>query len=81
MAFEKLETLSNRIQQLIEAVKKLKEEKNLLEDQLQAITKQLNQSEQSRERLKQERRLVETKIEKVLNEMDRILSNPKGEKR
>jgi chromosome segregation ATPase len=81
MALEKLEVLSNRVQQLIKAAKKLKEEKDLLEDRLQAITKQLAQSEQSRERLKQERMLVETKIEKVLNELDRNLSNHKGERR
>lgn len=81
MALEKLEVLSSRVQQLIEAVKKLKEEKNLLEDRLQTINKHLTQSEQSRERLKQERTLIKNKIEKILGELDGMLSNHTGEKR
>ena len=80
MALEKFEVLSTRVHRLIEAVKKLKEEKNLLENQLQTISKHLTQSEQSQERLKQERTLVKNKIEKILGELDGMLSNHTGEK-
>lgn len=81
MALETFEVLSSRVHRLIEAVKKLKEEKNLLEDRLQTISKHLTQLEQSRERLKQERTLVKSKIEKILGELDGMLSNHTGEKR
>ena len=81
MALEKFEVLSSRVHRLIEAVKKLKEEKNLLENQLQTVSKHLTQSEQSRERLKQERTLVKSRIEKMLGELDGMLSNHTGEKR
>ena len=81
MALEKFETLSSRVHRLIEAAKKLKEEKNLLDNRLQTISKQLTQSEQSRERLKQERTLLKNKIEKILGELDGMLSNHTGEKR
>ena len=81
MALEKLDVLSNRVHRLIEAIKKLKEEKNLLESRLQTASKNLAQSEQSRERLKQERNLIKNKIEKILNELDGMLSNHAGEKR
>ncbi len=81
MALEKFEVLSSRVHRLIEAAKKLKEEKNLLDNRLQTISKQLTQSEQSRERLKQERTLIKNKIEKILGELDGMLSNHTGEKR
>jgi hypothetical protein len=81
MALEKFEVLSSRVQRLIEAAKKLKEEKNLLDNRLQTISKQLTQSEQSRERLKQERILIKNKIEKILGELDGMLSNHMGDKR
>jgi chromosome segregation ATPase len=81
MGLEKFDTLSSRVQRLIEAIKKLKEEKRLLENQLQAVSKNLAQSEQGRERLKQERNLVKSKIEKILGELDGMLSNHTGEKR
>ena len=80
MALEKLEILSNRVRQLIDAAKKLKEEKNLLEDRLQTMSKNLTQSEQSREQLSQERTLLQSKIEKMLEELDGMLSNHMGEK-
>jgi chromosome segregation ATPase len=81
MALEKLDVLSSRVHRLIEAIKKLKEEKTLLENQLQTASKNLAQSEQGRERLKQERNLIKNKIEKILGELDGMLSNHAGEKR
>jgi chromosome segregation ATPase len=81
MALEKLDVLSSRVHRLIEAIKKLKEEKTLLENQLQTASKNLAQSEQGRERLKQERNLIKNKIEKILGELDGMLSNHSGEKR
>ena len=45
MALEKLDVLSSRVHRLIEAIKKLKEEKNLLENRLQTASKNLVQSE------------------------------------
>ena len=81
MALEKFEVLSSRVHRLIEAIKKLKEEKNLLETQLQAVSKHLTQSEQSRERLKQERTILKSRIEKILGELDGMLSNHTGEQR
>ena len=81
MALEKLDLLSSRVNRLIEAIKKLKQEKTVLEDQLQTVSKNLAQSEQSRERLKQERTFIKTKIEKILEELDGMLSNHTGEKR
>lgn len=72
MPIDQITVLEKRVHQMIELVKRLKQENALLEQKLKAAGHQLSKRERDTMRWKQDRTRLRSKVERILSDMERL---------
>lgn len=72
MVMEKIDLLETKVKQLIEALGKVRDERDQLSRDLEKIAQRLKERNQAYETLNEEWRLVRVKIEKILGHLDSV---------
>ncbi len=72
MVIEKIDLLETKVKQLIEALGKIRNERDDLSRRLEENARRLKESERAYGTLNEEWRLIRSKVEKILGHLDSI---------
>lgn len=72
---EPIAMLENRVERLLDAVRRLKQDNVRLQEQVKRTTQQLTQKKNNTSRWTHDRTRVEVKVRKLLSELDGFVKN------
>lgn len=72
MVHDELESLEGKVKKIIDVVKRLKDERAQLQEQLKALDERLSHREKEFLRLEAERKTARSKVERLLGEISLI---------
>ncbi|MBI3610302.1 MAG: hypothetical protein HY204_06325 [Nitrospirae bacterium] len=80
MALEQMTLLEKRVHQILDLVKRLREDNALLDQKVKTIGQKLAQRERDRLRWKQDRIRLRSKLQRMLSEMETLSARPDHER-